>query len=131
MSNKSEAVNQFMTTLTHPMKAEIEAVRTIILNANEQITEHIKWNAPSFCYNGADRVTLNLHAQDRIQLIFHRGSKVKNAQDFVFEDSNGLLEWLAADRAIVKLCNMDEVLAKKVALAEVVTAWMQATVSSD
>jgi uncharacterized protein YdeI (YjbR/CyaY-like superfamily) len=131
MPNQSEAVNQFMTTLTHPMKAEVEAVRNIILNASEQITEHIKWNAPSFCYNGEDRVTLNLHAQDRIQLVFHRGSKVKNAQDFVFEDSTGLLEWLAADRAIIKLHNIEEVLAKKVALAEVVNQWMQATVASN
>ena len=102
----------------------MQAVRDLIKGVNPAITEHIKWNAPSFCYNGDDKVTMNLHAKDTIQLIFHRGAKVKDSKDFTFEDSTGLLEWLAADRATVKLHSMEDVTTKKAALAKVVNQWM-------
>ena len=125
MSNQTDKVNQFMSDLNHPLKAEVEAVRAIILGANPQITEHIKWNAPSFQYDDEDRVTFNLHRQDRIQLIFHRGAKVKASDDFAFEDSTGLLEWAAKDRGIVTLRDMQDVKAKEAALIEVVNQWIQ------
>src|SRR5262245_53119364 len=123
--NNTAEVDAFMETLNHPLKVEVQAVRDIIKDVNPAITEHIKWNAPSFCYNGDDRVTMNLRANDYLQLIFHRGAKVKDSKDFSFEDSTGLLEWLAADRAVVKLHNMDEVMAKKAALAKIVDQWME------
>lgn len=124
MLNQSEQVNQFLARLEHPMKDEVLEVRNIILSANPQITEHIKWNAPSFCYQGEDRVTFNLHAQGVIQLIFHRGAKAKNNQDFKFVDTTGLLEFVTNDRAKVELKSMQEVLEKKSALSEVVNQWI-------
>lgn len=127
MSNLTDQVDQFLQTLDHPLKEAIEHVRTIILSANEHLTEHIKWNAPSFCYRGHDRVTLKLHPQDRIQLVFHRGAKVKESKDFVFEDSTGLLKWVAADRAIVTFREMKDVKAAEAALKEVVNQWMEST----
>jgi hypothetical protein len=127
MSNQTEKVDQFIQTLDHPLKEEIEKVRAIILSANQQITEHIKWNAPSFCYQGEDRVTMKLQPQDSIQLIFHRGTKVKDSKDFVFNDSTGLLKWVAADRAIVTLREMKDVEAKKAELAKVVSEWVEST----
>ena len=123
--NKTAEVDAFMAQLNHPLKAEVQAVRHIIMGVNPAITEHIKWNAPSFCYNGDDKVTLNLRSKDYLQLIFHRGAKVKDSKDFTFEDSTGLLEWLAADRATIKLHDMNEVTAKKAALAKVVNQWME------
>ncbi len=127
MSNRTEEVDQFMQSLDHPLKAEVEAVRGMILSSNERITEHIKWNAPSFCYEGEDRVTFKLHPQDRIQLIFHRGAKVKDGKDFAFEDSTGLLQWVAADRATVTLHDINDVQAKEAALIKVVHQWMEST----
>ena len=43
-------VGAYIRDLDHPFKAEIEAVRAIILGASPKITERIKWNAPSFFY---------------------------------------------------------------------------------
>ena len=125
MPNKSEKVNQFLQQLEHSLKAEIEQIRAIILDSNEHITEHIKWNAPSFCYNGVDRVTFNLHSKDSIQLIFHRGARVKGSQGFKFEDSTGLLEWVTADRAKLTLLDMQDLDAKKTALRKVVNQWIK------
>jgi uncharacterized protein YdhG (YjbR/CyaY superfamily) len=37
-----------MRDLDHPSKAEVRAVREIILAVDPRITEQVKWNAPSF-----------------------------------------------------------------------------------
>lgn len=131
MPKQVETVVEWMQNLNHPLKAEIEAVRGIILNANPQITEHIKWNAPSFCYEGDDRVTLRLHPPDRIQLVFHRGAKAKADDGFVFDDSSGLLHWITHDRATVTFQDMQAVNDQAAALTQLVDQWMKATVQNE
>jgi hypothetical protein len=39
--------------------------RTDVLASDDGITEHVKWNAPSFCYAGVDRVTFRLQPGNR------------------------------------------------------------------
>jgi hypothetical protein len=114
-----------MEGLDHPLKDGVERLRAAILVSNDQITEHIKWNAPSFRYAGEDRVTFRLYPEDRVQLIFHRGSKVRSdAADFTFEDHTGLLRWVAADRAVVALRDVKDADAKQRDLVEVVNRWV-------
>jgi hypothetical protein len=126
-----EQVVEYMNNLEHPLRNEIEEVRQIILNANNQITEHIKWNAPSFCFKDEDRITLNLHGKGYFQLVFHCGAKVKDniGNGPLFDDTTGLLDWVAIDRAIVKFTDMNDVQAKKEKLAEVITKWIEVTSS--
>jgi len=45
-------VDEFMTSLNHPYKAEIEKLREIILGANSKIEEDIRWKCSTFVYNG-------------------------------------------------------------------------------
>ena len=41
-------------------------------------------------------MTFRLRPGDRLQLVLHRGAKVRDdAADFRFEDDSGLLEWAA------------------------------------
>jgi hypothetical protein len=127
MATGTREVDQFLATLEHPLKAEIARVRAIILGANSEITERIKWKAPSFCYRGDDRVTMKLHPPTSLQLIFHRGAKVKDSTDFAFADNTGLLKWAAKDRAILTLRDMAEIKANEAALTDLVTRWMHAT----
>lgn len=124
--NRTPEIDAFIQEQKHPLEAEIEMIRSIILAANPEITEHIKWNAPSFCFDGEDRVTFNLRAKDGVQLVFHRGAKVKGAKGFEFKDATGLMEWVAADRALVKFKDLKDVKAKKAALTEVVKKWVKA-----
>jgi hypothetical protein len=125
MPNRSQEVDRFMGGLNHPLKEGVEQLRTAILDSNDQITEHIKWNAPSFCYKGEDRVTFRLYPEDRVQLIFHRGAKVKgDAADFAFDDHTGLLKWVAADRAVVAIRDAKDVEAKQRDLVEFVNRWV-------
>ena len=124
MPNRSQEVERFLRGLEHPSKEGIERLRAAILDSNEGITEHVKWKAPSFCYAGEDRVTFRLFPADRAQLVFHRGSRVKDDADtFTFEDDTGLLEWVAADRAVVPLRDAE---ARPRALVSVVNRWVVA-----
>lgn len=127
MAKKVETVGAFMAELQHARKDEVEALRKIILGANPKITEQIKWNAPSFCFGGDDRVTMRLQPKDRLELIFHRGAKVRDTKGFEFKDSSGLLKWLAKDRAMLSIDDKKDLTAKTAAISKVVNAWMKAT----
>ena len=128
----TEQVKEFILATKHPLKKAVEEIRAVILGADKGITEHIKWNAPSFCFDGDDRITFNLSKADRILLIFHRGAKVKESKrkDPLFEDTTRLLEWLAPDRAVLKFQTIEEVAGKKSALKKVVKQWLAATIES-
>jgi Domain of unknown function (DU1801) len=131
MPNQTQEVDEFLDNLSHPLREGVIATRAAILASDEQITEHIKWNAPSFCYRGDDRVTFRLHPADRFQIVFHRGAKVReDSGDFVFEDDSGLLRWVADDRATVTFEDMAEIEAKQAALVEIVGRWMRSTVDT-
>jgi uncharacterized protein YdeI (YjbR/CyaY-like superfamily) len=123
-----EQVVEYMNNLQHPLKQEIEEVRKIVLSADPRLTEHIKWNAPSFCFQDEDRVTFNLQGKGFFRLVFHCGAKSKDnkGKDRLIEDTTGLLEWAAVDRAIVKFTDMNDVKAKKEMLEEVIAKWIEA-----
>lgn len=124
-----EQVLKFLAELEHPLKPEIEEVRRIILRADEQLTEHIKWNAPSFCHRDEDRFTFNLRGKGFFTLVFHRGAKVKDPVEngTLIEDTTGLLQWMANDRATVTFSDMDDVIAKQDRLTKLIHAWLKAT----
>jgi uncharacterized protein YdhG (YjbR/CyaY superfamily) len=63
-----------MDKLDHPFKAEVQAIREIIKKVNKDMTEEIKWNAPSFSYKGESLVTFNLRAKEHIHLVFHNSN---------------------------------------------------------
>jgi len=44
----SSDVDRFLADLEHPLKAGVEQLRAAILASDDAITEHVKWNAPSF-----------------------------------------------------------------------------------
>jgi uncharacterized protein YdhG (YjbR/CyaY superfamily) len=101
----ASAVELFMAELDHPLKAEIETLRKIIKEANKEISEQIKWNAPSFSYRGNYLVTFNLRETKRIHLVFHNPliPKVKSE----------LLEGDYVDRRMTYFSNMKDIEAKK------------------
>jgi hypothetical protein len=108
-------VDAYMRALEHPLKAEIEAVRGIILGAHAGVTEGIKWNAPSFYYKG-DMVVFNPRAQEYVHLVFPNG--------IVIKDDTGLLEGDYIDRRMAYFRSMDEVKAKQAALENAVRSWV-------
>ncbi len=103
--NDTEKVNEFMARLNHPFKAEVQAVRDIIKSVNSNITEEIKWNAPSFSYNGEYLVTFNLRTKQHIHLVFHN-PQIANVK-------SELLEGDYKDRRMAYFTGMKDVKAGK------------------
>lgn len=75
MSNLNIEVTKFLDDLHHPLRPEIEQLRLIILGADRNIQENIKWNGPNYCFDNEDRITMRVQPPKQIQLIFHRGAK--------------------------------------------------------
>ena len=125
-SEGTKQVEVFLDQLEHPMKPEVIALRATILNAQPELTEQIKWNAPSFCFQGQDRITFNLSGKGIIRLIFHAGVKTKVLNGPLMEDETGLLEWASNDRAILKFASREDVEAKSPALEQLVRQWIAA-----
>lgn len=121
----SAALDAWLAALDHPRKAEVAALVTLALAARPGITGHIKWNAPSFLYAGDDRVTLGLRPNGALQIVFHRGAKVRDAAGFAFTDDSGLLNMVAPDRGVVTL-GEGEVAAKAEALGNLIARWVEA-----
>jgi len=124
---QQRSVDDFLANLDHPWRTQIAALRTAILASNKAITEQIKWNAPSFCHAGDDRVTFRFPPKGGVQLIFHRVAKPKDTKGFAFDDTSGLLVWAAPDRGSVTLQSADDLTAKSAVLVKLVNAWIRAT----
>jgi hypothetical protein len=123
----SSDVDRFLADLEHPLKAGVEQLRAAILASDDAITEHVKWNAPSFCHDGVDRVTFRLQPGNRLQLVLHRGAKVRDdAADFRFDDDSGLLDWVAPDRAVVTFRDLDDVATRRSSVADLIRRWVAA-----
>ena len=105
-----------MSQFEHPFKAEIEAIRAIILKADNRITEGIKWNAPNFYYKG-DMVVFTPHIKDHVLMVFPNG--------IIINDVTSLLEGDYIDRRMAHFYNMDDIQAKKDALEKVVRGWIE------
>ena len=106
----SSDVEDFMAKLDHPLKAELQTVRTMILGADPSIVEGIKWNSPSF-RTTEYFATTNIRGKDVIQVIMHFGAKVNeiSATGVVIDDPEKLLTWLGKDRATIKFADMKSI----------------------
>lgn len=114
--NDTPQVDAYMRDLEHPLKAEMEAVRSIILGAHPGITEGIKWNSPSFYYKG-DMVVFHTRSPEHLLLVFPNG--------IVIGDESGLLEGDYVDRRMAYFRSMDDVRAKQAALENAIRGWVR------
>lgn len=103
----------------------IDTVRAAILAADEHLVENVKWNSPNFTFDGVDRVTVRDNPKGGVQVIFHRGSKIReDAQSFRFDDPTGLLTWPGPDRAILTIRDADAATALAPQLTQLVRDWI-------
>ena len=114
--NKTAKVTEFLSNLENPLINEINAVRDIILSASSQITEDIKWSAPSFAYKD-NMATFNPRAKKFVNLTFHKGALIN--------DETGLLVGDNKEARVARFHSMEDVLAKKEALETVVQKWIK------
>ena len=118
-------VDEFLATLDHPAKAEILALRQLILAANPRIGEGVKWNAPSF-HTTEYFATFHLRAKVGVQLILHLGAKVRDnsTAGMAIADPQSLLTWLAKDRASISFHDLAEIRTRQNAFQALIQAWI-------
>ncbi len=122
-SESSAGVDAFMSTLVHPHKSEIEALRQVICGADATVLEGVKWNAPSF-RTTEYFATTHLRAKAGVGLILHLGAKVRDIASIPIDDPQGLLKWIAKDRAMFIFATSAELQARQSALASIVRQWI-------
>lgn len=114
--NDTKKVNEFMDKLEHPLKAEMEAVRSIIVNASPKMTEDVKWGGPSFFYK-EDLATFNPRIKNYVALIFHKGELLNIKSDFLETASKG--------KVYAKFYSMEQVTENKELLEKMVSTWVE------
>jgi len=128
-SSEPEKVDAYMQGLTHPLANVVEALRKAILSTDLEIGEEIKWNAPTFFYEGEMKpsnpkeykrylVVFNLYRKDCIRLVFPTGARVN--------DKSGFLEGDYADgRRLALFQNMEDVMSRKTPLQSIIRKWLE------
>lgn len=127
--HQNNEVTEFLDHLNHPFRAEIEQLRLIILGVDKRITENIKWNGPNYCFDNEDRITMRIQPPKQIQLIFHRGAKIKTQpKDRLISDKSGILAWKENDRAVATFKNALEIEQNQSSLIAIIKDWIYASV---
>lgn len=117
-------MDAFLSRLDHSRKAEIQALRNVILGVDRRIEESIKWNAPSFAI-GEHFATFKLRPGDVVQIVLHTGAKVKAPPAPVaIDDPMGMLKWAAKDRCVVTFADQADVRAKRSAFTTILEQWI-------
>jgi uncharacterized protein YdhG (YjbR/CyaY superfamily) len=118
-----------MTQFDDERKALVEAVLQAIIEECPSLTESIKWNAPNFCDNNKDRMTIMLHKKDRVGLILHAGAKPKEDKKAppLYPDDTGLLEWNSNIRATIMFSDLTDFQSKRNLFKKAVKRWIEET----
>lgn len=120
-------VEAWLASQAPEIRSAVQRLRAIVLGAGDGVTEHIKWNGPSFCIDGDDRITVGLAPKGGVRAVLHRGVKAKDAAGFVFPDEAGLIRWAAPDRGVVAFADEAALAAKAEAFADICRRWFEAT----
>ncbi|MCP3060100.1 DUF1801 domain-containing protein [Myxococcus sp. K38C18041901] len=119
----TQEVTALLEERAHPLHKDIDQVRKIILGVDPSIREAVKWNTASFLTTEFF-AAVHLRSEDRVQLVFHTGAKVKPSAKHGVEldDPEGLCRWLAKDRCLVTL---ESVKGQRKALEALVRQWIR------
>ena len=113
-----------LAALAHPQDATLQRLRIAIRATDPRIGEAIKWNAPSFHVEGRHFATMQLRRPDVVRLILHLGTQKRSPPAGAIADPDGLLTWLAPDRALLEFRDAAELEARQAAVVALVRQWM-------
>ncbi|WP_109508906.1 DUF1801 domain-containing protein [Nocardioides speluncae] len=114
--NRNPDVDAWLAAYDNPQKELVQAVRETILGADERVTEAIKWQAPTFMFNG-NIASFYPKAKQHASLMFHQGAQLP--------DPAGPLEGTGETSRVAKFLDADDLAAKSSALQDIVRAWIE------
>ena len=128
MAVLNDEVTLFLDHLNHPLRSDIEALRLLILSADDRLVESIKWNAPNYGIGGEDRITMRIQPPRQIQVIFHRGAKkLDQPSTRIIEDKARLLVWKENDRAVATFKTLTDMEKSRRDFVKIIQDWIGAT----
>lgn len=110
-------VSTWLAALEHPLKDVILAVRAAILGADARISETIKWQSPTFMYEG-NLASIDPKARRHVAVLFHRGAEIPG--------HHPLLEGEGKLARYARFPDLETVAARRGELEAVVHAWCDA-----
>lgn len=127
MAKATPSVDAWLDAQTPDVRSMMMRLRALVAGTADDLTEHIKWNGPSFCIAGDDRITLGLAPKGGVRAVFHRGVKARDAARFQFPDDSGLIQWAAVDRGVVAFADEAAIEAKGEVFSALCRRWFEAT----
>lgn len=110
---RSPEVESWFEDLEHPMKAEMMAVREVVLS-DGRIDETIKWKSPTFMYRG-NLASINPRTKAHVSLMFHTGATIPG--------DHPMLQGGGDTARYARFESLEEVEATTEALKGVIDAW--------
>ena len=127
MPERFATVDGFLAAQSPERRADVEALRALVLEAEPGLSEIVKWNSPNYVLDGVDRLTINAAGKGPARLILHFGTRraedTAAAPEFA-GDPEGLLTWHSNIRASLALPQAAELAAKREAILELIRAWL-------
>lgn len=111
---KRPEVEQWLAGYERPLKPVMLAVRDIILAADARIDECIKWQTPTFTFNG-NLASFNPRSKKHVSLMFHVGAMIPGAHP--------KLEGTGDTARFMSFPDLPSVLTSKRDLVRLVRAW--------
>lgn len=120
----SPEVTALLDACGHPLRKEIDLLRSIILGVDKRIVEGVKWGTSSFRTTDWF-ATLNMPVQKKEPMIILHTNGQRLDMKSRLPDPTGLVRWLAIDRGQVLFKNAGDIKDKQEALTILLHAWIQ------
>ena len=124
--DKYKTVDEFMNALDSEQQLQVKKLRQLILDASPYLTEHIKWNAPSYMKDDEDRITFNTRNKEQtVKLVFHMGAirkEDKKAQP-ILKDAT-LVEWVSDIRGYMTFSSLEEITSSEKEIMRIIRDWL-------
>ena len=124
---KQVSIADIMSVLDDVTAEQVQLLRDVIGSLDADLTEHVKWNAPSYVLDGEDRITMNLRNKESVvKLVLHMGAtRPENTKGApVLAEDEGLVEWASDIRGLIAFSDAGEIRGKEPLLRRVLVRWL-------
>ncbi len=108
-------VDDWLAGYDNPMKPVVQAVRQVILDTDPRISEAIKWQAPTFMFEG-NIASFFPKAKKHASLMFHKGAEIPGTFPSLEGDGK--------EARSFKVASLEELEQKRDELQAIVRAWI-------
>lgn len=114
-------VDKWFAEYDNPHKDALQLVRRIILETDPRVDETIKWQTPTFTYEG-NIASFNPKSKAHVSLLFHTGATIPGQHPLLIGGGD--------TARYMSLASIDEVRGARKGIQEVIRAWIASKTAS-